>query len=122
MLGHFLLGRRPRQLVSQLGLALQDLGPQLLCRPADADLPALIAEVALDLTGDARPRIRGEGGAERHVKAIDGAQQAHVPNLKQIFPGLRAVPVPRGAALHQPLIPAHQFLAGGLTLPVPRRK
>ena len=118
------------QVLGQLGVAwasgpscwvrsargLADLQPQLLRRALDVHLPALVAEVPLDLAGDARLGVGGQAAADGRVEVVDGLQQADVADLHQLLGRLRAVPVPLGAGPDQRSVTADQHLAGGVAL------
>jgi hypothetical protein len=75
------------------------------------DLPALVAEVPLELAADARQRVRGQASAGGRIEVADRLQQADVPHLHQVFRRLRAAQVPSHAGPDQALVAGDQQLA-----------
>ena len=70
--------------MSALG-GLLDLGHELLDRARDADGPAEVAEVALDLAEDRRDGERGERQPAVRVEALDRLQQAERGDLFDVL-------------------------------------
>ena len=77
------------------------------------DLPALVAEVPLDLAADARLGVGGEAVADLGVVVVDRLEQADVPDLHQVLGGLGAAAVLPDAGADQLLVAVHEDLAGG---------
>src|SRR5260221_5076119 len=75
-------------------------------------LPALVAEVALDLTTHARQGVARQAGPRRGIVVVDRFDQAHVPDLEQILVRLRAVLEPADTGPHQRTVPINEDLAG----------
>jgi hypothetical protein len=65
------------------------------------DLPALVAEVALELAADGGLGVGGEAVADLGVEPADGLEQPQVADLHEVIGGLRAGPVPVHARPHQ---------------------
>ena len=80
---------------------------ELLHRARDADRPAAIAEMALELTDDRRERERRERQPALRLEAIDGLQQPDCRDLFEIVGlvagavALRQHPRKREETLHQ---------------------
>jgi len=87
------------------------LQQQLLGGPPDVYLPALVAEVPLDLARYARLRVGREVVAHLGVEVVDRLEQADVPDLHQVLGRLGAVHVPANARPDQLLVPADQNVA-----------
>jgi len=104
-------GRRAAQLLGQPPGRLTDFQDQLLHRPLDTDLPALVPEVPLELAADARPRVRGQAAAGGRIELADRLQQAEIPHLHQVLRRLRAAQVWSHAGPHQALVAGDQQLA-----------
>src|ERR1035437_5664646 len=75
-------GWRPAQILGQLPGRRPDLENQILHRALDMELPALVAEVPLDLAADARLRVRGQTAAKGRIEVVDRLHQADVPHLR----------------------------------------
>src|SRR5258707_14115038 len=75
-------------------------------------LPALVAEVALDLTTHARQGVARQAGARRGIVVVDRFDQAHVPDLQQILVRLGAVLEPADTRPHQRTVPINEDLPG----------
>src|SRR5216683_1950357 len=76
------------------------------------DLPALVAEVAFDLTTHAWEGVARQAGARRGIVVVDRFDQAHVPDLQQILVRLWAVLQPADTRPHQRTVPINDDLAG----------
>ena len=75
---------------------LRELGVQLLDVARDADRPAAVAEVALDLAHDVRGGEGGELDAAVDVEAVDGLDEADRADLHEVVERLAAVGVAAG--------------------------
>src|SRR5690349_1820965 len=113
MLGEFCVTRAPAELLSELADPLTHFQQPFLNRPLDMDLPPLVAEVPLDLAGDAGLRVSGQAAADTRVEVVDRLEQAHVADLHQVLVWLGAAPVTVGARADQAAVPPHQHLTGG---------
>ncbi len=100
------------QLLGQLPGRLADLQHELLYRALDVHLPALVAEMPLDLARDARLGVGGQAAADSGIEVVDRLQQADVPHLHQVLGRLGAALVPLHAGPHQVAVTADQQLAG----------
>jgi hypothetical protein len=69
---------------------------ELLEAARDADRPALVAEVPLDLPDDVRRRVRRELDAPIDVKAVDRLDEADAAHLDEILELLAAVRIAAG--------------------------
>ena len=96
-----------------------DLDRQLLEVARDADRPALVAEVALDLAEDRRHRERRERRLAGRVEAVDRLQQPERRDLDQVVELLAAALVAAGELARQRQEPRDERLArGGVALAV----
>jgi hypothetical protein len=87
------------------------------------DLPALVPEVTLDLTADARLRVGGEAVADLGVVVVYRLEQADVSDLHEIFYGFWAAAVLPDAGPDQLVVPVHEYLAGrGAQLAIPGQR
>src|SRR5215813_13491332 len=74
-------------------------------------LPALVTEVALDLTAHARQGVARQAGASRGIVVVDRLDEADVADLEQILVRFRAVLEPADARPHQRTVPIDEDLA-----------
>jgi len=88
--------RRAADLARQAVAGHREAGAQLLDVARDADHPAAIAEVALDLARDRRHRERGESHVAVEVEALDRLHQAERRNLLQVVERFSLVGVAPG--------------------------
>jgi hypothetical protein len=87
------------------------------------NLPPLVAEVPLDLAADARLRVGGEAVADLGIIVVYRLEQADVPDLYEIFCGLRAAAVLPDARADELLVAVHDYFAdGGAHLAVSRQR
>ena len=112
VLGEFGVRRNPAELVGQFGGRVPQLEPSLLKRALDVDLPALIAEVALDLAAYARLRIAGQTRADTGIEVVDRLEQANVTDLHELLVRLGAVLVAEHARPDERPVPGDEHLAG----------
>ncbi|CAL9622435.1 hypothetical protein SUDANB132_05902 [Streptomyces sp. enrichment culture] len=82
----------------QLLDGLEDASARLLQRPRQPDHRRTVAQVPAQLTGDLGQRVRQEGVAPRGVVAVDGLDQSHGGDLREIVELLAVVPEPAGDA------------------------
>ena len=87
-LGH---RRRAAELAAQFVADPLDADGQLLEVARDADRPALVAEVPLELTEDGRHGERRERGLAGGIEAVDGLQQSERSDLDEVVELLAAV-------------------------------
>src|SRR5204862_20527 len=85
----------------------------------DADGPAAVAEVALDLADDVRRRVGGQLDAAVHVEAVDRLDQPDRADLDEVFELLAAVGVASGQRAHERHVLLDQLLAGDQVAPPP---
>jgi hypothetical protein len=76
------------------------------------DLPALVAEVPLDLTTDARQGIASQPGSCGWIVVVDRLDKADIADLKEVFVLLRAVLETPDAGPHQWAVHVYEHLAG----------
>jgi hypothetical protein len=74
-------------------------------------LPALVAEMPLDLAADARPRVRGQAVTDGRIELADRLQQADIPHLHQVLRRLRAAQVRSYTEPDQALVAGDQQFA-----------
>jgi hypothetical protein len=110
MPGEVGVGGGTAEFLGELEGLLAGLQDQFLQGPVDMDLPALVTEVPLDLAGDARLSLGGQGAAEGRVEVVDGLQQADVAHLHQVLGRLGAAPVSLHAQPDQAPVTAGQQL------------
>jgi hypothetical protein len=79
--------------------------------PRNLDRPALVAEVALDLTHDRRGRIRRELDAALEIEAIDRLDEADRPDLNKVVERLAAVGELDGQIAHEVEVGDHELVA-----------
>src|SRR5215475_12280097 len=99
------------ELLRQCRGRVPDLERQLLERALDVQLPALVAEVALELAGDAGLRVGGQVPAEPGIEVVDRLKQADVANLDQILGEFRAARVTLHAGQNEAPVAADELLA-----------
>src|SRR3954470_3493216 len=81
---HLLHGRRAAELARERLAAAHDARAQLLDVARDAEHPAAVAEVALELARDRRNRERREAHVARDVEAVDRLQQSQRRDLLEV--------------------------------------
>lgn len=57
----------------------------LLVRARNVDVPGAVAQVALDVLGDRRHRVRAEGQSARGVEAVDRRDQAEIGDVVEVL-------------------------------------
>jgi hypothetical protein len=70
--------------------------------------PALVTEVPLELTADARHRVRAQAAADGRIEIADRFHQADVPHLHQVLSRHRTSQVTPHAGPDQAVIPGNQ--------------
>ena len=83
------VGARPRSRARVLATSI-DPDRHLLQVARDADRPALVAEVTLELAQDRGHRERGEGGRPVRLEPVDRLQQAQRGDLHEVVQRLAA--------------------------------
>ena len=83
--------RRAAELHRQLLHELRQLHIELLETARDANGPALVAEMALDLPDDVWRRVRGQLDATVDVEAVDRLDQSDRADLDEVFELLAAI-------------------------------
>src|SRR5687767_7305971 len=106
-------GGRPAELDGLLLDDLRELHVQLLEPARDADGPALVAEVTLDLADDVRGRVRRQLDAAVDVEAVDRLDQADAADLHEVVELLAAVGVAPRERAHEREVLLDQLLARG---------
>jgi hypothetical protein len=75
------------------------------------DLPALVAEVPLELAADARLRVRDQAGADGPIEVADRLHQADIPHLYQVLCRLGVAQVRSHAGPDQALVAGDKQIA-----------
>src|SRR5205814_2223104 len=110
--GHLTRLRGPAELRRETVRACVHLEDALLQRPRDSRRPAVVAEVALQLSEDAWDGEARERDPARRVEPVDGLDQADARDLQEV---LERLPRPRVAArerARQRQAAVDQLLAG----------
>ena len=111
--------RRAAELARELLGDAVDADRHLLQVARDADGPALVAEVALELAEDGGHRERGEGGRPVRLEPVDRLQQAQRGDLDEVVERLAAALVaPRELARERQEACDERFPGRGVAVPV----
>src|ERR1700674_4767186 len=89
---------------------------QLLQPPREADGGAFLPEVALDLAGNSQGGERGEFETQVGVEALDGLDQAQVPDLDDVVERLAAILELACEEINEVVIAVDQLLAQPISL------
>ena len=89
---------------------------QLLEPSGKTDRRPLVAEVALDLAGDGQSGEGGELVAEVGVEALDGLDQAEIPDLHDVVERLPTVLKLPGQEIHKVVVGVDQLCANAIPL------
>jgi len=109
--GQVRVRRGAAQLLGQWPGRVSDPQDQLLHRAQDVERPALVAEVPLELSADARRRVGAQAGADGWIKIADCLHQADVAHLHQVLDRHRAALVRTYAGPDQALVTGNEQLA-----------
>src|SRR6185436_21158479 len=113
-------GRRPAELAGERLAGADDARAELLDLAGDAEHPAAVAEMALELAGDRRNGERREADVARDVEAIDRLQEAERRDLLEILERLALARVPsRQAPCERKHALGELRPRGGVTVLVP---
>src|SRR4051794_23741033 len=110
--GDFGNGRGTAELVSEaIGCTRGALG-RLLEGAGNPERPALVTEVALELSRDRRHSERREGGTAFQIESVDGLQQPHRRDLNKVVEWLRATVVTLRQVRGQRKVTLQELVAG----------